>query len=119
VNAQCRRETREVRALPRPRSLAEIETYLEKALAILERYEAEFEALPPPKRYAREAKRLDRLSDTVETGLERMLAAARRRDPAAVLDEASALASLARRVNPSLLRLGLTDCALPASGLPA
>jgi hypothetical protein len=118
VNALCRRETREIRALPRPRSLAEIETYLEKALAIGRRYEAEFEALRPPRRYAREVTRLERLSAAVEAGLQRMLAGARRRDPASVLDEATALVSLARRANPGLIRLGLVDCALPASGIP-
>jgi hypothetical protein len=119
VNALCRRETREVRALATPRSLAELETYLERALEIGKRYEAKFEALRPPRRYAATVKRLERFSAGAEAGLERMLAAARRRDAAAVLDEASALASLARRINPAVLRLGLTDCALPASGLPA
>lgn len=105
--------------LGRPRSLDDLVPYLRGALAIAERSKTRFRRIPVPPSARRHVERLNRLSAAGMRLLRGMLRAAERRDTAAVLELAEDAIALAHRASPYVRRLGLDNCALPASGPPA
>jgi hypothetical protein len=119
ANALCRKEKRELEALGRPRTLKSYAPYLREAIALSRRYQARFEALAPPRELRAKVAKANDLADDGDALLVAMLRAAERRRPGELLDRAQEAMAFARRVNPLVLELGLTDCALPPTGLAA
>jgi hypothetical protein len=111
LNGICVRAKDELRALGRPRSLVELEEYLNRALALWDRYEARFAASVPPARFRDEAAKMRDLDARGERLLRRTLRAARERDSYALLDLSDRLISLGLRENDLYSRMGAAQCA--------
>jgi hypothetical protein len=118
ANGVCSRQSKALRRLGTPTTVDEIATYLRKALPLVRRYHAQLASLRPPDAFASQASRAGRALLKQAALLADVRAAARRGDTAATLDQIEKLRSLARTANTNLVRLGLTECALPSSGLP-
>lgn len=117
VNAECRKQSSALRRLPTPRSLEAIAAYLADAAPILHRRQRRLAALEPPRSVAGPAQAAMRSLDAQRRGVSGALEAARQGDSSLVLDRTDDL-RLARRSNPRLVSLGLTDCTLPGWGIP-
>ena len=118
VNAVCARQSNAVGRLGTPVTVDEIAAYLQKALPIIRRHHKRLAALPPPPELAPQASRAGRALLKQESLLANVRAAAQRDDTTATLAGIDRLRALAQKSNPNLVKLGLTECALPSSGLP-
>jgi hypothetical protein len=118
VNAVCARQSNAVGRLGTPVTVDEIAAYLRKALPIVRRHHKRLAALPPPPELAQQASRAGQALLKQEALLADVRAAAQRGDATATLAAIDKLRALARKSNPNLVRLSLTECALPSPGLP-
>jgi hypothetical protein len=118
ANALCRAEKRELEASERPTTPEEFVPYLRRAIRLAERYHRRFRALDAPWSDP-QLRRLERANARAKELLRAMLRAAERDDTSALLDHAEDAIALAHEMNPLVRDLGLDDCAVPPSGLPA
>jgi hypothetical protein len=118
ANALCRAEKRELEALGRPGTIDDVAPYLRRTIRLAERYHRRFRGLDLPWSDSR-IRRLERSNTRAMELLGEMLRAAERGDTSALLDGAEDAVALAQEASPLLHELGLDDCAMPASGLPA
>jgi hypothetical protein len=118
ANAACARGNADVRALRKPQSIVQVESYLVKVLAVAERMDAQLAALGFPKGKTVAAKQLLRTSRTGTAAGQELLAAFRTGDGKAFK---AALAS-GKRINARFaalaLRLGADTCAQDDSEVP-
>jgi len=117
-NAACAERTERARRLDRPRTLDGIAAFTRAWLALDREHDRRAERLSPPASYVAGARRLARLDARQEQALRRVAAAADRGDSTAMLAEVTRLRALAARANPLAVELRLTECLLPAAGLP-
>jgi hypothetical protein len=113
-NAACARRATRAAALPRPHTLDGMARFARRWLA-LDRRVARLRA---PAAYASAARRLARLDARQERQLRRVVQTAERGDAGGTLAAIRELQTLAVSANATVSELGLTDCYLPAAGLP-
>jgi hypothetical protein len=118
VNAVCSRQSDALRRLGTPTTVDEISAYVRKASPIVRRYQKKLASLRPPDVLAAQAGRAGAALERQRVLLADVAAAAGRGDTTAVLGRIEKLRALARRANPTIIGLGLTECALPSPGLP-
>jgi hypothetical protein len=118
VNTLCSRTSASLDTLGTPRSAKEIAAYLRAALPMVRTLHRRLGSFPPPDALAGQASRAGRALLRQEAVLARVRAAARAGNSARMLEQIERLRSLARAENPSLIKLGLTDCTLPSWGIP-
>jgi hypothetical protein len=118
VNGVCSRQSDALRKLGTPTTVNEIAAYLRRALPIVRRHHAQLGSLPPPDALAGQASTAGRALLKQEALLAEVHTAARRGNTAGTLNRIEHLRSLARTANPTLIRLGLTKCALSSPGIP-
>lgn len=114
LDASCRRQIGEFEALGRPQTLAELETYLERVLALARRYDGESLGVRTPPALRDEEARYEALSGEGLDLLERMLDAARRSDPDTIALLGTRLLDVADRQNEQARRIGALDCVVEA-----
>ena len=118
INALCSQTSGSLETMGTPRTPDEIAAYLRDALPMVRTLHQRLGTFPPPAALADEASRAGRALLKQEDVLARVRAAARDGHSARMLDQIDRLRSLARAENPNLIRMGLTDCTLPAWGVP-
>lgn len=114
LDAACRRQIRDYDALGTPRTLAELETYLERVLALARGYQGESLGVRTPPAFRDEEARYEALGAEGLDLLERMLAAARRSDPDTIALLGTRLLDLADEQNEQARRIGALDCVVEA-----
>jgi hypothetical protein len=119
MNAECRRRNARVAAVGRPASFSDLAQYAERLLTIDRRHDRRVASIRPPSSFAAEARWLQRVGAAREHGLQRVATSLRAGQSAGATARLRSLQLLAARANGKLIGLGLTDCVLPASGLPA
>ena len=84
ADAICAKYNREIRALRQPRTIADISAFTAKAIPIARRGDDELRSLEPPKGDEATARKWLAANDDVVEAIERLGAAARRRDLAGI-----------------------------------
>ena len=110
LEASCRQQLEDVEALGRPGTLAELETYLERVLALARHYQGESLGVKTPPALRDDERRSEALGEEGIDLLEQMLAAARRGEPDTLSLLAAALIELGEKQNELFRRLGARDC---------
>ena len=110
LEASCRQQLEDVEALGRPGTLAEVETYLERVLALARHYQGESLGVKTPPALRDDERRSEALGEEGIDLLEQMLAAARRGEPDTLSLLAAALIELGEKQNELFRRLGARDC---------
>lgn len=111
LNTECAKRERRLMSLPRPTRLTDIAPHAQRVLAVLHAHSRRSARLGAP----REVRNLNREQEQTVVRLAR---AARAGNYRAAQAQAMALRELAGRANTELMRLGLTQCVLRASGMP-
>jgi hypothetical protein len=109
LSRSCRRQLDDVRALGRPRTFSELETYLEQALALIDRYH-EISGPRTPHRYRHEAARITLLNERTRSLVEHALVAARQEDADTVLVLSEKLMLVGARESDIARRIGALAC---------
>ena len=117
-NAACTERAKGAAALPRPHTLDGMAHFARRWLALDRAHDRRVAHLRTPAAYAEGARRLARLDAEQERQLHRVVRAAERGDPAGTLTASRSLQALAVSANATVADLRLTDCYLPAAGLP-
>ncbi len=110
LEASCRQQLEDVEALGRPRTLAELETYLTKVIALARHYQGASLGVKTPPAFRDEERRAEALGEEGIHLLERMLAAARRGEPDTISLLAAAIVELGEEQNELFRRIGARDC---------
>lgn len=117
-NAACARRATRAAALPRPHTLDDMAHFAGRWLALDRAHDRRVARLRAPAAYASSARRLARLDARQERQLRRVVQAAERGDAGGTLAAIRELQTLAVSANATVSELRLTDCYLPAAGLP-
>jgi hypothetical protein len=117
-NAACAARAERTAALPRPRTLDGMAEFARRWLALDRTHDRRVAQLRAPAAYAAGAQRLARLDARQERQLHRVVEAVELGDAAGTLAAIRSLQTLAVSANTTVSELRLTDCYLPAAGLP-
>ena len=117
-NTACAHRAKRASALPRPHTLDGMATFARSWLALDRAHDRRVARLRTPPAYAAGARRLARLDARQERRLRQVVAAAEQGDAAGTLAGIRSLQTLAVAANATISELRLTDCYLPAAGLP-
>ena len=117
-NGACAVRAKRAAALPRPRTLEGMAQFARRWLALDRLHDKRVAQIRTPAAYAAGARRLARLDTEQERQLHRVIQAAERGDAAGTLAAIRSLQMHAVSANATVSDLRLTDCYLPAAGLP-
>lgn len=111
LNTECAKRERRLMKLPRPTRLTDLAPHAQRVLAVLRAHSRRAARLGAPVE-------VQAFSAQQELAVARLARAARAGNYRAAQAQALALRELAGRANTELMRLGLTQCVLRASGMP-
>ncbi len=111
LNTECAKREQRLLRLPRPTRLTDIAPHAQRVLAILRAHDRRAARLGAPQL-------VRAFNAEQERAVARLGSAARAGNYRAAQAQATALRELAGRANTELMRLGLTQCVLRASGMP-
>jgi hypothetical protein len=111
LNTECAKREQRLLRLPRPTRLTDIAPHAQRVLAVLRAHSRRTARLGAPAQ-------VREFDAEQQRAVLRLARAARKGDYRAASLHATALRELAGRANTELMRLGLSQCVLRASGMP-
>jgi hypothetical protein len=111
ADAICTKYNAKLRALARPTSISELPAYVDKALPLARKGDAELRALKPPNDEEQTAKEWLGQNDSVVGSMERLREAAKKNDRAGIQAALTEASSANRTANGLARKLGLSVCA--------